>query len=117
MAKIMVIDDNEVMLGFIKALLEFEGHTAVTISSLARILPATRLEQPAAILMDLHLGGQSTLSILEDLKADPQLRHIPVVIISGMDLREECQLRGADDFLLKPFVPNDLLDRLQQLCP
>lgn len=116
MAKIVVIDDNNVMLDFIKTLLEFEGHTAITVSSFADILPTTRSEQPTAILLDLHLGGRSTLSMLESLKADPELQHIPIMVISGMDLHEECQLRGADDFLLKPFVPDQLLSRLDLLC-
>ncbi len=115
MSKIMVVDDNTVMLGFMTTLLDLEGHTAVTVSQPEDILPVARAEQPEAILMDVHLAEQNTLDILKGLKNDPELRMIPVIAISGMDLQLECQMCGADDFVLKPFAPHQLLERLNQL--
>ena len=115
MGKIMVVDDNTVMLGFMTTLLELEGHTAVTVSRPEDIIPVTQAEQPEVIIMDIHLAEQDTLVILKDLKSDPQLATIPIIAVSGMDRGEECRAIGVEEFMLKPFMPAKMLEKIEQL--
>ncbi|MBN1919867.1 MAG: response regulator transcription factor [Anaerolineae bacterium] len=115
MGKIMVVDDNTVMLGFMTTLLELEDYEAVTVSRPEDIIPATLTEQPDVIIMDVHLAEQDTLAILKELKSDPQLTTIPIIAVSGMDRSEECQAIGVDEFMLKPFMPAKLLEKIEQL--
>ena len=115
MGKIMVVDDNTVMLGFMTTLLELEGYAAVTVSRPEDIMPVTVAEQPDVIIMDVHLAEQDTLAILKELKNDPQLAIIPIIAVSGMDRSEECQAIGVDEFMLKPFMPAKLLEKIEQL--
>lgn len=115
MGKIMVVDDNTVMLGFMTTLLELEGYAAVTVSRPEDIMPVTVAEQPDVIIMDVHLAEQDTLAILKELKHDPQLATIPIIAVSGMDRSEECQAIGVDEFMLKPFMPAKLLEKIEQL--
>jgi len=115
MSKVMVVDDNTVMLDFLNTLLEMEGHTPIIISRPEDILPTTETELPDIILLDMHLAEQDTLTILQSLKHDPELSKIPVIALSGMDLKDKCLAYGADDFMLKPFLPSQLFAKVNQL--
>jgi CheY-like chemotaxis protein len=65
--------------------------------------------KPDILLMDVHLGQQSGIQIVESIRSDPGFDDLRIVMTSGLDLREECLRHGADVFLLKPFMPDDLL--------
>lgn len=111
----MVVDDNMVMLDFLNTLLEMEGHMPIIVSRPEAILPTIKTERPDIILLDMHLAEQDTLPILQSLKRDPELSGIPVIALSGMDLKDKCLAYGADDFMLKPFLPSQLFAKINQL--
>ena len=60
---------------------------------------------------------QDGLEILDVIRSDPKIKHLSVVMVSGMNLREECMRRGATEFLLKPFMPQDLVATLKRVIP
>ena len=115
MVKVMVVDDNTVMLGFMTTLLEIEGYDPIAVSRLEDIIPTVQAEQPKVMLLDVHLAEQDTFTILQDLKSDPDLQSIQIIAISGMDLGDQCRALGADDFVLKPFRPDMLLAKISAL--
>jgi CheY-like chemotaxis protein len=115
MDKLLIADDDKAMVGLVSTLLEFEGYQTVTEADPSEILTTVHDEQPDLIILDVHVGGQETLDILQELKSDPVLGEIPVMMISGMDLRDQCMALGADDFILKPFRPQELLDNIAPL--
>lgn len=115
MAKIMVVDDDNVMRGLLSTLLGMEGDDVVLVWQKERIIPMARTEHPDLIMLDLHLGGEDVLPIIQELKADPELRSIPILAASGMDRQPECERAGAEGFILKPFRPGELLDRMRDL--
>jgi CheY-like chemotaxis protein len=63
--------------------------------------------------MDVHLGGQSGMKILESIRSNQKNSGVRIIMTSGLNVREECISRGADAFLLKPFMPDDLIKALQ----
>jgi CheY-like chemotaxis protein len=69
---------------------------------------------PDVVLLDMHLAGQSGLDIVDTLRRSEKAAQVRIVMISGMNMREECLKRGADEFLLKPFMPEDLLQALHK---
>jgi two-component system phosphate regulon response regulator PhoB len=73
-----------------------------------------RKERPDAVLMDVHLSHRDGVEILDSIRNDPQTRNISVLMTSGMNLREECMRHGATDFLLKPFMPDELTKMLKK---
>ncbi len=115
MAKIMVVDDDNVMRGLLSTLLGMEGDDVVLVWQKDRIVPTARAESPDLILLDLHLGGEDVLPVIETLKSDPDLRTIPVLAASGMDRQVECARAGAEGFILKPFRPMELIETMRGL--
>lgn len=112
MGKVLLADDDKTMLKLLTTLLELEGDESIAVTRPEKIVPAARRECPDIILMDVHLIGGNTLEALQNLKSNPELQHIPILMISGMDVEEQCRRMGADDFILKPFRPSELLRRL-----
>jgi CheY-like chemotaxis protein len=113
MSKILVADDDEIMLGLLKTLMELEGNTVVTVTRPNDILPTVRNENPALILMDYHLAGGNSITALRELKSDEILKQIPILVTSGMDREYECLKAGAEVFLLKPFRPAKLIELVE----
>lgn len=112
MPRILVADDDKVMLGLLKTLMEMEGNEVVAVTRPEDIVPAARAQELALILMDYHLAGGDSINALRILKRDEALKGIPVLVTSGMDRELECKKAGAEGFILKPFRPNELLERI-----
>jgi len=112
MTKILVADDDKVMLGLLTTLMELEGNDVVTATRPEQIVPTAEQEKPELILMDYHLSGGTSLEALKELKSTAQFGDVPVVVTSGMDRQTECLRAGATDFILKPFRPKELLERI-----
>jgi CheY-like chemotaxis protein/CHASE3 domain sensor protein len=78
-------------------------------------LSAAARFKPNGVLLDINLPDQSGLSVLEELKQNAQLRHIPVHALSGDDFAREAMLRGAVGYALKPLQRSDLVNALRRL--
>jgi DNA-binding response OmpR family regulator len=115
MTKLLIADDDKAMLGLLTTLLELEGYTVVTETDPESILETIHSTRPDLILLDVHVAGKETLAVLQQIKSAPALNGIPTIMISGMELRNQCLALGADDFILKPFHPQELLDHILPL--
>jgi DNA-binding response OmpR family regulator len=73
--------------------------------------------RPVAVTLDLVLPGTDGLGVLRQLRANPETRHLPVIIISVLDNRELGLTLGADDYFVKPVEREALLQRLGELVP
>ncbi len=115
MSTILIVDDDRATTGLLKTLFELEGFETITCPEPDRVLGIARQRQPALIFLDFHLAQQESLPILIDLKADSDLKTIPVVMSSGLDYSEKCLQAGADKFVIKPFRPANLMKEIRQL--
>jgi DNA-binding response OmpR family regulator len=109
MAKVLLAEDDPTMVGLLKTLLSMEGFQVTMIDPGEDVLPAVRRETPDVLLLDVHLYGMNGLDIIGDLRKADDLKSLRVVMTSGMSLAEECLDKGANDFLLKPYMPDDLI--------
>ncbi|MCC6499363.1 MAG: response regulator [Anaerolineales bacterium] len=117
MAKILLAEDDHTMITLLQTLLNMEGFE-VAVADVDADIPALVLrEQPDAMFMDVHLGQHSGMEVVESIRNDPQLADLRIIMTSGLNVREECLRRGANDFLLKPFMPDDLLALLRKNNP
>jgi CheY-like chemotaxis protein/HAMP domain-containing protein len=99
---ILIIEDDQefaqLLLGFVR-----ERHYKGIIAHQGNVgLSFARHFRPDAILLDMKLPGMDGTEVLKHLKNDPELRHVPVQVISGFDHRKEGMELGAFDFISKP---------------
>ena len=114
MLKILLADDDFSMVGLLKNLLDMEGYQVVTLlDKPGDILENIRSAKPDILLIDIYLGDRNGLDIVRQLRQMPDLDRIRIIMASGIDKREECLAAGADVFLLKPYMPNELFDKLR----
>jgi DNA-binding response OmpR family regulator len=113
MPKILLAEDDRTMVSLLKTLLKMEGFEVVALDMNADVPAAVELEKPETLLMDVHLGQQSGMDIVQAIRRNPALANVRIVMTSGMNVKEECLSRGANHFLLKPFMPDDLLKVLK----
>jgi len=116
----MLIEDDRSMLLLLQTLLEIEGFRVLTLKNdteLEKILSEVRAEKPDLLLVDVHLYHLSGLELVRQLRGGREIGALRILMTSGMDMRNECAQAGADGFLLKPFMPDDLVARINQLLP
>ena len=113
MAKIILAEDDPTMVSLLKTLLKMEGHEVVALDASSDVAVEVEKQQPHALFMDVHLGGQSGMLILEKIRRNEKNAAVRIIMTSGMNMKDECMSRGADIFLLKPFMPDDLIKALQ----
>src|SRR6185295_11852563 len=107
---ILVVDDEPAILDMIAELLGYEGYQVVTTSQGSVALARAKDDPPALILLDLMMPGMSGWQVIAALKASPQTRAIPVVVLSARrDLPATAKELGIVTFLAKPFDIDELL--------
>lgn len=114
-AKVLVADDNPLLLRIASTRLAGEGYEVATARDGNEVLEQARRERPGLIFLDLMMPGLDGFATLKRLKSGP-LASIPVVIVSA--LRDEDDIAralgaGAADYLTKPFMPSELIARAQ----
>lgn len=114
MAKVLLAEDDPTMMGLLQTLLTMEGFEVAALDVDADVRAAVQREKPDVLFMDVHLGRQSGMEILEAIRRDHDLAHLRIIMTSGLNMRDECMSRGADAFLMKPFMPDDLIRLLKQ---
>ena len=113
--KILVVDDNRINRQTLLRNLEAEGHSVVLAEEGQQALELLGGQPFDVVLLDIIMPGMDGYETLERIKADPELRDIPVIVISAveeLDSAVRCIEMGAEDYLPKPFNPVLLRARL-----
>ena len=112
---VLVVDDEPSIRRFLRHLLEQEGYDVLEAGSGKEALVRCERENPDLVLLDLRLPDMTGFEILSDLKKRDETSHIPVVILSIVQDREEGFRLGASDYLTKPVDRDKLMERIQRL--
>jgi class 3 adenylate cyclase len=113
--KLLVVDDNEINRDMLQRRLARQGHTVFTAESGRVALAVLARAEFDLILLDVMMPDMNGFEVLEGLKADARLRHIPVIMISAFDEIDSvvrCIEMGAEDYLPKNFNPTLLRARI-----
>ncbi len=113
MAKILLAEDDTTMVSLLKTLLKMEGFEVLALDVDADIPAAVDREKPDAIFMDVHLGDKSGMQVLQEIRNNPDTANTRVVMTSGLNVEQECLDLGANAFLQKPFMPDELISVLK----
>ncbi|HBG74328.1 MAG: hypothetical protein A2X25_13490 [Chloroflexi bacterium GWB2_49_20] len=115
MKKILLAEDDATMVSLLTILLGLEGYLVVHLSGENQdIIQLTRDELPDLIILDVFLGEQNGLEVVRKLKGLNDLKNSKVIMTSGMDLGDKCMMAGADDFVQKPYMPVELLEKIRE---
>jgi len=113
---ILVVEDEEDILEVIRYNLSREGYRVSGVRDGEEGLERIRRDNPDLVLLDLMLPGIDGLSICQRLKEDPVTRAIPVVMVTAKGEESDVVLglgMGADDYVVKPFSPRELVARVK----
>jgi len=112
---IMVVDDDKNIGRLLKTLFELEGLNVVATATYEEVLPLFYQALPDVALMDVQVQGQETIELLHQMRRDKNVPPTPVVMTSASDRRRECLEAGAILFILKPFLPDELVQRVTDI--
>jgi serine phosphatase RsbU (regulator of sigma subunit) len=114
--RILVVDDNEMNRDMLSRRVKRQGHIVSTADDGVQALEVLRREPFDVVLLDIMMPNMNGYEVLEQLKADAELRNVRVIMISALteiDSVVKCLELGADDYLPKPFNPVVLRARLK----
>jgi CheY-like chemotaxis protein len=113
--KLLVVDDEQDILEFLKVILEDEGYIVVTTDKDDYLEGLNNDALPDLILLDLLLSGQDGRKIVKHLKMQEHTKHIPIIMFSAHPGAQEITRQaGANDFVAKPFEIDLLLNKIAQ---
>ncbi|MBU1346261.1 MAG: PleD family two-component system response regulator [Alphaproteobacteria bacterium] len=117
-ARILVVDDVEANVRLLEAKLTLEYYDVLTCQDGASAVQLAASEQPDIILLDVMMPGMDGFETCRRIKADPRSSHIPIVLVTALDGRED-RIKGleagADDFVTKPLDDVVLFARVRSL--
>lgn len=113
-ARILLLEDDPTMLPLLSRVLVLEGFSTILTQEEREqdILQTIKVEKPDAIFMDVHLGDIDGIDLLKMIRKDQDISGSKILMTSGLELRHECMGAGANGFLMKPFVPSELVEWL-----
>lgn len=115
---ILVVDDDPDLRDILRSILEANGFTVHEAANGQEALQATRARPTDLIILDYMMPQLTGPQVCEQLKQDMLLRHVPIIMLTG---KSELQDKvyginaGADDYLIKPFEPQELLARVHMV--
>src|SRR6187402_1697077 len=111
---ILVVEDEELMRSILRRLLEGSGYEVVTADSAEAALSAFAENEISATLTDIKMSGMDGIELLDRLKAiDPEALVVVMTAYSSVDSAVAALRKGAYDYVTKPFVNEDLLQRIR----
>jgi DNA-binding response OmpR family regulator len=116
MLKVMLIEDDSTMVSLLTTLLNLEGFMvrAPKNHHMENILDAIHDERPQIALVDVNLRTGSGLDLVREIRSAPEIKDTRILMSSGLNLKKECLQAGADGFILKPFMPDELIKLIHQ---
>ena len=115
-AKILLIEDEEDIAALIKLQAELAGYRLLIEENGINGFRTVEREKPDLVILDIMLPGQSGLDVCRKIKTSPDLKNIPVIILSAKSEELDVVLGlelGADDYVCKPFSPKVLFSRVR----
>ncbi len=117
-ARVLVVDDDPQVLKLLRLNFEMEGYDVEAAPDGAAALAAAARRRPDAVVCDVMMPGMDGLEVVRRMRADPDLADVPIVVVSAKaqrsDMRDGVDA-GADEYVTKPFDPQDVLDAVARL--
>jgi len=115
--KILIVEDNDLNLKLFRDLLGANGYTTFETREGIEAIAMTRNVQPDLIIMDIQLPEISGLDVTRKIKADPAMRHIPVIAVTAFAMKDDedkIMRAGCEAYLSKPIAIDDFLRTIRR---
>ncbi len=111
--RVLVVDDEPGILRFVSISLRLAGYDVTTTTSGEEALQLVRSAKPDVMLLDILMQPMSGFNVLEQLRAFSKM---PVIVFTARrEIAEHAVKRGANGFVAKPFIPEDLVQKLKDV--
>ena len=113
--RILVVDDTKDILLVVARRLQSWGYEALTAESGEEGLRVAQEQRPDLVLLDIMMPKMKGRDVCAQLKADPRTADIPVIFLTALGLADHIKAGmdlGADDYIVKPFEPAELKERI-----
>jgi twitching motility two-component system response regulator PilH len=117
MAKILIADDSVAELQIFQQTLQPTGHTIVTVLDGEAAEEKIKSEKIDLIILDVIMPKKNGFQVCRDIKSNDQYKKIPVIMVTSKDQESDKfwgMKQGADEYLIKPFKPEDLLKTVKK---
>lgn len=118
MKTILIADDRLEVLELLRVTLEAEDYQVIYTSDGKEALEKIKLEKPDLILLDVVMPKMDGFQVLSELRRDSRLKDTPVIMLTakGQEVdREKGKKLGANDYIVKPFSPSELLTKVGEI--
>jgi len=118
MAKIVIAEDERDIRDLVAFTLRFAGHEVSTASNGEEAVELAKKENPDIILLDVRMPRMTGYDACREIKKQPALVDTPVVFLSAKGQEAEVETgmdAGAEEYLLKPFAPDELTSRVSEI--
>lgn len=119
MAKILIVEDDPLMSRMYQTIFTFEKYTVVTAENGLVGLEKARSEKPTLILLDVMMPKMNGLEVLEKLKADPDTKKIPVIVLTNLAGTRDAEValtKGAVKYIIKSeYEPKQVADMVKEV--
>jgi len=115
---IVIADDDPITISLVKLRLGMARYDVVGTTDAVAALALVRAKEPVAVILDVQMPGGGGLAALARIKGDPLMAKLPVMMLTGErnpEVVKQAMTGGADDYMVKPFNPDILLERIARL--
>ncbi len=114
---LLMIDDDMQVINLYERYLLPHGLQVVSLTNSSKALATAQKVKPFAITLDIMMPNIDGWQVLKSLKEDPETKEIPVIICSILEEKEKAANMGASNYLVKPFLPDDLVTAVKKVVP
>ena len=113
---VMIVDDVQDIRELYEHFFEYHGARVITAADGISALQVVLFHRPDVIVLDVAMPQITGLDVIRSLKGDPRTAGIPVVVVSGQhDVRHAALEAGADAYVRKPVMPDELMTQVQRV--
>jgi len=113
--KVLLVDDDPDTRQIVSMMIEKAGHVLITTGSGAAALSLLNREKVDVILLDIMMPEMDGLRVLKTIRTTSDAPILMLTAISDAAIMEQCYLMGANDYIVKPFTREKLVDRIERL--
>jgi DNA-binding response OmpR family regulator len=116
--RIVIADDDPLIISLVSLRLEMADYEVLSASNGEEALALIRQSEPVAAILDMRMPCKTGIDVLEAIKSSPRTDKLPVMVLTGerdTGMVMQAMGAGAGDYMVKPFQPDRLLERVNRL--